>query len=581
MRIFRNKNIDQNSTNVKAFLLFFKERILKKKGKLALLIFIIFVGTFVTSLNPYLYGQIIDNITSSDLDSLATYLILYFWVTLLANLLSAFEVYLGQMLNFDLTRSSQSTLYNHIIRMRMKNYQSYDVGELISRINGDSSEVVSFEINIVTDSVQILVDLLVALYYVIKISTRLSTVALFYLPASFILVNKLKKYFKILTEKQKQLGDQFYSFQNETFHNNVGIKSFCLEDYVNKRFEHYINKERTLLRKRIALANIKQIAGSLITIISSLYIIYVSAILIRDNLLTIGSMVAFNSYSGRLFSAISQILGIKISLQETGVSINRINEILNTEIENNIDDKPSRCSVPQIACGNVTFCYGDSAPVLDQITIEINGPGLYCIEGDNGCGKSTLAKLFVKLYDAKSGDVYLCNQNYQGLSYRDVRTYLTYVQKEDFFLQGSILDNLRLGKMDADEQEINALCYKIGVINFFESLPNGLNTIVEEGGENLSSGEKQKLSIVRAMLRDTPIYILDEITANLDNNAEKAVMDFLKEVSKEKIIIIISHKLTTLECCDAIYKFSKGKLFMLNNKNKILFNEKKRGGSFE
>ena len=240
MRIFRNKNIDQNSTNVKAFLLFFKERILKKKGKLALLIFIIFVGTFVTSLNPYLYGQIIDNITSSDLDSLATYLILYFWVTLLANLLSAFEVYLGQMLNFDLTRSSQSTLYNHIIRMRMKNYQSYDVGELISRINGDSSEVVSFEINIVTDSVQILVDLLVALYYVIKISTRLSTVALFYLPASFILVNTLKKYFKILTEKQKQLGDQFYSFQNETFHNNVGIKSFCLEDYVNKRFEHYI-----------------------------------------------------------------------------------------------------------------------------------------------------------------------------------------------------------------------------------------------------------------------------------------------------------------------------------------------------
>ena len=193
----------------------------------------------------------------------------------------------------------------------------------------------------------------------ITISIRLSSVAIFYIPATFLVTYIARKYFKELAEKRKKISDKYFSFQNETFSNNIGIKSFQLENIASNKYMNFIEKEFSLLKRSIYLGNIIQLANSLITVISSLYIIYLSAILIKDGILTIGLMVSFNTYINKLFLSISQVFSINISLQEVMVSLDRINEVMFEDSESIDGLMFEKQDNPVLECVDITFYYED------------------------------------------------------------------------------------------------------------------------------------------------------------------------------------------------------------------------------
>ncbi len=556
--------------------IFIKEYISPEKNKLTFLVLIIFSGTFIKNINPYLYGEMLDSISSSNMEYLIKLIVIYFVVTIFTTLLGIYEDYLGKTLSFKVSKNVQRNIFDKIIRLKTKAYDKYDTGEFMYRLNGDSDEIVSFCINVITSFLHILVNICVSSYFVLKISMRLTSVAIFYIPASFAVTFLSRKYFKELAKRRKEYNDKYYSFQNEIFSNNTGVKTYMLEDSMNEKFENFISRDFRILKRSIFLNNTIELLNTLIAVISSLYVIYLSAVLIRSNLLTIGTMVSFNTYINNLFSSISEVLRLNISKQEVIISLNRVNEIMSESSEKR-ENSGNDFSLKNVDFEGKDICFRYSEKdksVLNNFSFEISSFGFYGFVGKNGCGKSTIAKLLVKLYDIEYGELKLSGESYKDIPKEKLRKNITYVQKEDFFFNDTILNNIKFGNPDASDKEVIEMCKKVDLDEYINTLPKKYETVIGEGASTLSSGQKQKLSIARALLRNTKIYIFDEVTANLDGKSEKLVVSILKELSKDSVVIFISHKVSSIIESDEIFLIDEGVVAERGNHNYLIQNSK-------
>lgn len=565
-----NKNKDDNE-KLKNFI---KKYIYPEKNKLIFLVLMIFGGTFIKNINPYIYGEMLDSISSSNMEYLIKLIEIYFSTTIFTTLLGIYEDYLGNTLSFKMSKKVQSDMFDKIIRLKTKDYEKYDTGELIYRLNGDADEIVSFCMNVITSFLHILVNIIISSYFVFKISMQLTSVAIFYIPASFLVTFLSRKLFKELAKMRKEFNDKYYSFQNEAFSNNTGIKSYMLEDMAKETLENFFSKDFRILKRSIFLNNAIEFLNTLITVISSLYIIYLSAILIKENLLTIGTMVSFNTYINNLFSSISEVLKLNISKQDIIISLDRVNEIMsnNSEKKEILEDNLSLRHI-DIEGKEIYFGYSEKDKlVLNNFSFKISSFGFYGFVGENGCGKSTIAKLLMKLYDIEHGELKLNEVSYEDIPKEKLRKNITYVQKEDFFFNDTILNNIRLGDRSASDKEIIEVCKKVDLDEYISMLPEKYETIIGEGALTLSSGQKQKLSIARALLRNTKIYIFDEVTANLDGKSEKLILSILKELSKNSVVILISHKVSSIIECDEIFLIHKGVVIERGDHNYLVQN---------
>lgn len=549
---------------------FFREYIKQKINFICLIIVLIFIGTSIGNLSPFLFGKMIDIIGKTDLNELLYLIFLYFLITILATLLSLLEGFLGQTVSFKLVKKVQIDLFSKIMTLNEKSLKRYDTGELISRLSGDADSVVTFFFNIITSVIQILINLCISIYFVIYISKQLSIVALFYIPLSLLVNVKIKKYYKQLAKRRKNFGDKYFNFLSESFGNCDSIKIFNLQTKIINKFINFTLKEYSILKKSFFLSSIVNILTTLITVFSSLFIIYYSAILINKGVLTIGLMVSFNTYINKLFGSISQILSLNIQKQDVEVSIERLTKILldssedNSFINHNVD-------FSSIYIDNISFSYKEDV-ILSGLNILINKFGFYSIVGKNGCGKSTIAKLIVKLYEVDKGSIKFGNTNINTCSTHFIRDNITYIQKEDFFFNDTIYNNLKLANENISEYDIENICKKLDINDDISNLTDGYSTLMGESGSNFSSGQKQKLSIARSLLRQSKIYVYDESTANLDGKSEKLIIELLLELSKNAIVIFISHKVSSIINSDKIFVVDSGYVIATGQHNNLLEN---------
>lgn len=544
------------------FLWFLEKYFKTEKLRIGFIVLLILLGSSIGNLSPLLYGRMLDSILEFNLNYLLLLILIYFIVTIGTTLLSLLEDYAGKMISFKIVKVIQKDLFDKMIRLKSLALDKYTTGELLSRVNGDCEGIVSFCLNVITSFLHIAINLTISIYFVIKISTHLSSVAIFYIPASIIVTIMARRSFKRIAEENKRFYDRYFSFLNEVFANNMGIKSFRLEKFILDKFDYFISKEKKILKKSILLGGIVQIFSTLITVISSLFIIYLSAVLIKNDMLTIGTMVSFNTYINKLFASVSQILGLNISKQEVMVSIDRIISLFSEESEA-ISENEERVTDKSVCIRASEICFSyraDNGMAIDRLSFTINSPGFYSFVGKNGCGKSTLAKLLIKLYDVDSGELEVNGVEYKNASIKSIRDNITYIQKEDFFLNDTIYNNLLLANEAVTEEEVFNACRIVGIHEFIDSLPTKYETLVGEGGATLSSGQKQKLNMARAVLKNSKIFIFDETTANLDGKAERDIINLLKEISSNSIVIFISHKLSSIEQSDKIFLMENGRI---------------------
>lgn len=548
----------------------FVRRYIRKEWKsLTILVGLIFLGTVFENFSPYLYGKMLDAIVGADLRALTGLILFYALMSILTQLLSMVEGYRGQKVSFEISNDVRRDLFWHLVTMKHRHYCTYDTGELMNRLNGDAEGIVGFCLDIITGIIQIIIEISVSLYFILTMSLKLSTVALFYIPMSFLLTMGMRKYYKALAERQKEFGDRYYSFQNRVFSNNEGIKSFMLEKNVFAELECFLRQQFNLLRESIRLNNVKRLLGFLIQLVSSLAIIYISAVLIGKGWITIGVMVSFNTYMNKLFGSISQLFSFRLSKETVDVSLDRVRELTEAETEEIVFGS---CALEgkKLCMHQVSFSYEPDQPVLRQCSLTLEKTGLYGFVGQNGCGKSTAAKVLANFYTDYEGDVTIDGISYRTLTPWDIRSKITYVQKEEFFYNDTLRNNLIFGDSRISDRKLEEACREVGMLEFVRQLPEGFDTSIGEDGQIFSSGQKQKLSIARALLRSTPIYIFDELTANLDGGAEKEIMGLLKKLSMHHMILFINHKPSVSEFCDKIFVMEEGKVADVGSHEELL-----------
>lgn len=541
---------------------YFKNYILPYKFRLIFLICLILIATVMENISPYLYGKMLDNISGANFGLFINLIIIYFIITIITASCKGIEDYVGKIVSFKIATKSQEDLFKKIVMFKTVNFEKYKTGELITRLEGDAELVQTFYVDVITSILQIVVNIVVSLYFVISISLTLSTVSLFYIPATFLIVYLSRKKFKKIFAKSKLINDKYYGYIDEVFSNNGGIKAFNIEKFIYKKYKDLIEDKLKILKSSTILENVFEFLNTLITIISSLFIIYVSSLLIKQNLLTIGIMVSFNLYINKLFASVESVFSLNISKQRVMVSLERMTEILFADCESieNTEDISIDVNDVSIDAKDVSFRYDNNIPIVDKLSFKLDKAGFYSFVGKNGCGKSTFAKLLIKLYDIDDGYIKINNIDINDISISNLRKTVVYIQKDDFFFNETIYNNLQIANLDAKKYDIEKACSITGIDKFINSLPNKYETMLGASGVNLSSGQKQQLNIARALLTKARILIFDETSCNLDGEVERNIIELLKSLGKNNIVIFISHKLSSIIQSDKIFVMNNGKI---------------------
>lgn len=550
---------DKNKQN--KFYIFYLQYFKLYSIRLMGLFLIIIIGVVSSNVAPIIYGKMIDAITTESFITLKNYIIIYFCITIFSLFVGIIENYIGQIISFKISSEIKERIFKKIIYMKVQSLDSYSVGELVSRLDSDASGVVSYYIDVATSIALILFNLIMSVYLVFSISSQLSVVSTFFIPVSAIITLLFRAKYKELSKKEKEYSDRYYTFTTETFSNVKGIKAYLIENKMQERFKNFLLENLKIIKRSLFLSNTMSTLNNLVSLTFTLVIIYFSGKIISEGKMSVGSMIAFGTYVNKLFDATSRILNFNLDAQSIGIAIDRINNLLKEpdEVEIKPENRFYEKNLNSIIIKNIDFKYKEEY-VLKNFSLSITKPGFYAIVGKNGCGKSTLAKLLLRFYDICKGDILLNELPINKYSIKFLRDQITFVQKETFIFNSSIKENIMLANPSVSFEDIVRVCDIVGLSDLVSKLPAGYDTKLGENGSFLSSGQKQKINIARALIRNSPIILFDEITSDLDGVSEKEVIKIIQDIAKTSIVFFISHKISSIEQSDEVILMDEGKL---------------------
>lgn len=530
----------------------------KNKNGLSLLILTIGIGTIVSGINPYIYGKIIDSISEKNIYSLKRWLLFFGIVLIATTILEAIESVIGNQLTNITENQMKFDLFKQITFIQCKKLDTYEEGELLNKIEFDTENIVSYYLDCITSILMIVFNLGISIYFILNISKKLSTVTFMTVPVLYFINFLFRKKVYVITQKIRQYTDKYYSFLNNSLSEIIPIKAFGLEKDISQRYKECLKEKYNLFLKSVVLSKVIGVIRGGLGHIINVTILLVAGVSIIAGHMTIGMLVSFSSYMEKFLEAFSKIMELNLNKQEVIVSYERIKAILDSEQE---DDRGIiiKGGIKEIQFQQVVFGYNENL-VLKKINLSIEKHGLYSIVGNNGCGKSTLFKLLECFYECEDGKIEINQIPINMYSVSDLRNHIVYIAKKPFFLQGTVMDNLKLGQDEISDLEVIEACKKVGIHNDIQNLKNGYYELIEQGGENFSSGQKQKLGFARVLLKKADVILLDEVTSDLDGKTERQICNLIEEIAKKAIVLNIAHKPESIRRSKKIFLIKDGKV---------------------
>jgi ATP-binding cassette, subfamily B, putative efflux pump len=349
-------------------------------------------------------------------------------------------------------------------------------------------------------------------------------------------------------------------------------KLFGSEKRDKAELDQHLSHFDTLTDKH---AKINAMMLSSVNVLSDMtpFIVAMSAsLLVLDGQLTVGSLIAFFAYVDKMRSPVAALVNAYPAITEGCVALQRIFEFLNTpqainEKANPIDLKKFSDS---IQFQNVSFSYDENDRIIHNLSFQLEKGKTYAFVGESGGGKSTILQLLLRMYDVSHGEVLIDGENIKDYSLSSLRTHMGMVTQDNFLFSTSILDNIKMAKLDATDEEMMTAAKKAYAHDFIKALPNGYETEIGERGIKLSGGQKQRIALARVFLKNPSIIILDEATSALDNESEKLVQQSIDQFAKDKTIIMIAHRLSTILNADTIFVVKNGKIIESGNHQSLL-----------
>tara|TARA_B000000532_G_scaffold63143_1_gene49805 strand:+ start:95 stop:1903 length:1809 start_codon:yes stop_codon:yes gene_type:complete len=530
---------------------------------LASLVLILTAGISLTF--PIAIRRVVDGFFSNSTSLMDYYFAAAFGLASLLALGTALRFYLVTRLGERVVADIRKALFNKVISMSPGFYESLLTGEILSRITTDTTLILSVVSSSVSLALRNFLLLIGGLFFMFLTSIKLSIMVLLLVPIMVVPILAMgRRLRKLSRESQSRIADSS-GMASEMLLASSTIQAFNYVKNARDNFSDIIDKSFFIAKKRILVRSIITALIIFVVFVGIVAVLWVGARDVRLGIISPGYLVQFVIYSGFVAGAVAALSEIFGELQRAAGATDRIIEILKSQdpvkqLQNikSIDRKNEIL----IDFKNVTFSY-PSRPneiVFNDLNFFIGEGNTLALVGPSGAGKSSIFQILLRFYEFTKGSVKIAGLSIKEIDTQTLRDLFAFVPQEPAIFANSVLENIRFGRPDANNKEVEEAAKKSAAHEFIMGLPEGYDTFVGERGVLLSVGEKQRIAIARAFLRNSPILLLDEPTASLDAESEGLIQRALKNLSKSKTVIVIAHRLSTVKKADKILVLEKGNI---------------------
>ncbi len=568
--------------------MFFKDfRRIKKLGKyltkdkktIYLILIVLLPVSFSGAIQPLLVGQAITILKNETTDvwlsktffgqSINAIIVTLFITVLFRLVLQGYQTYNIQAVGQRLTARIRRELFDHSISLSLKYHDKMPVGKLLTRLTNDVDALAevfgSGAVGVIADFVSLIVISLTML----SIDRGLAILLLLtQIPVSYFIIWLQKRYRRANYQVREELSQLNSDFQ-ENLQGLEVVQMFRREAFNSKKFSKTGVAYKKAVNGTIFYDSSISAFIEWISLAAVSLVLAVGGYLVTSGNIGLGTLTTFILYSQRLFEPLRQLAERFTQIQGGLTAVERINELLDEEIQ--IKDSTSakhfienakninKKFKGKIEFKNVSFFYNEGEYILKNLSFLIKPGEHVAFVGPTGSGKTTIIRLLCRLYEPQSGQILIDDIDIKDIPIAILRNMLGVVLQDTFIFSGNVADNLKLNS-NLDNLELENLCYELGLDNLLKKLPEGLNTSLRERGGNLSSGERQLLSVVRVAIRNPVVLIMDEATAFMDPSTEATLQKDLERILSKRTALVIAHRLATIESSDKILVLKGGSL---------------------
>ena len=481
---------------------------------------------------------------------------------LLKNIFNYLAMFFMTFLRNGVLKDLRDDLYKKTVALPLSYFSEKKKGDIMARIGTDVLEIQVSFLSVLELIFREPLTIIFTILMMVLISAQLTIFVFIFIPVSGFIISAIGKKLKKQSDNVQKEQGIFLSILEETLTGLRVIKGFNAEEVFRNKFE---GSTKRFYQYLVSLINRKNLASPvsefLGIVVIAILLWYGGRMVLIDGTLDASSFIAYMGLAYNILTPAKAISKASYSVKKGNAAAERVLEILNIQssLEDKVDAKEKNDFNSNITIDNISFKYEDEF-VLKDFSLTIPKGKTVALVGQSGSGKSTIANLLTRFYDVNKGTITIDGMDIRDIKKSHLRNLMGIVTQDSILFNDTVANNIKLGKQNATEAEINEALEIANASEFINDLPNGLNTNIGDGGGKLSGGQKQRLSIARAVLKNPPIMILDEATSALDTASEKLVQVALENMTKNRTSVVIAHRLSTIQNADIIVVMNKGSI---------------------
>lgn len=526
-------------------------------------------------------GAMVDEMNEGSRSALNWMVLLVGGLVLGSALIGVAQSYMNQVIGQGVMVRLRSDLHAHLQRLPVRFFTQTRTGEILSRVSTDVNGIQQAVTSTFTEFLQSALTLLIAFALMFQLHWQLALATVLVLPLWVYPTIRVGERMRALMREWHEESAQMSSQLEETLSvsGSMLVKTFGREEHEAARFEQSNEALRSLAIKRMMAGRWFNMATSGFgAIIPGIVYWYGGRAVLGGDAVSIGDVVAFAMLAQQVFGPFATIARLNTTMLSSAALFERIFEYLDLPVE--VEERPDAVELTgargHVEFDRIRFGYVDGRAALEEVTFEAAPGQMVALVGPSGAGKTTVTYLLQRFYDPQGGAVRLDGHDLRDLTLRSVSENVGAVMQETYLFHASLADNIRYGRLDAGDAEVESAARMAGLSPLIDRLPEGLETVVGERGFRLSGGEKQRVAIARAVLKDPPVLILDEATSSLDSRLEREIQQAMAVLARGRTTVVIAHRLSTVVAADLILVLDGGRVVERGKHEELLA----RGGLY-